>query len=1284
MKIRIILVLLIALFANNVFALELNRYFSDNMVLQREKPMVIRGTADKGSDVTVTFAGQTKTGKADDTGVWSVTLDAVPANKTPQELTVSSGSDKVTIKNVLIGDVFLQARQTSIDISLGRDEQGKKAAASFKSNPMFRAILIKTIPSAKPLNNFAKDATDGWCVVDKDSALKMTASAFYLGRDLAKDEDVPIGIIDINMGTAFANGWLSREALLETGKFYKDKEVASQLKKYDEMLDAEKKGIPYGKKAKVPPKDTLQHPLFPAGGYNGTLNPLAGLGLKAVLVQLGNDYPYMRYQVILESENPTDRGALNTAYVRVYDIRKVGFRMESKVVPRVTSEWRKVLGEDNLPFGLIVPPGSDLNTFAKHNREIREMQRLVAEEKPNVDIILTGTKHVPLSAQPADESLLAKRELNWIEGGVYKKPGIPATGPAFDHFKSNYNEATVYYKKGTAEGLKSEGDGLNYFEVANVEGDYYPAKATIDGDTVRLKSDKVTRIARISYNMNDRPNQGLVNAAGLPAIPFRTAKNEYQWFFRNEVADLPIEYSLPANQWEKSDVTLINPNLKKYGYTNFTGWFGPTGFKGGPFGPNIGVSEIKEGSPADGKLQIGDVIYSANGKMVGYKSWLVMADAITESETREKNGKLVLGVHRGSDNIDIELNLQVMGSYSSTAPYECPKTEKILKNLEKWLIETGGSKGKKDFLGTDTLFLLATGDPKYLGYVRRAIYQKIAKTKIVDKIDPTKGPKAWYPAWDSLELGEYYMATGDKNVLPYLKFNCDLLAAKQHPAGAWRHNFPGGPHYGLMPALGEAAAIGFHLANDAGLDINQEAYKKVIKYFHDGSGEMGRIIYGIGAGHLDAPPEFVPEKMNNGLMATHNGALGSAAILYKLEGDTRTAHLCSYICCHAWNNTYEGHGGNFWNNFWTPIGANVQGKQSFIYFWKKYRWYRELSRMYDGSLIGGGRVSAGYGLPLVIPRKHLQILGAPTSPFSANAPEILKPALAAYWDKDYMKAEKLANELLSSGTVALKDKPTVEYLASVAKEMQESFDADFARMKKLVDLGDPVKAKSFLAGLEGVLSSEDPRLAAMKKTLENAKEAPKKEEEKKKVVAAPTEKQRKWQCLVVDNQFNDPKNKRKDRNIISNPEKPALWRMKVIESMKYAPEGWFKPEFDDSGWLETEMPISWRMYHTALFRTKFNVEDKSKFDALRMQGWVLRQQGIEIYLNGKLIGKINNIGKLSTTESMFKNSALKNLKNGENTLALKTRQNWRWGMMFMRVYNDGFDFNLDARLKEQE
>lgn len=1281
----VLLTIIISIAQLQAAEFSLNRYFSNNMVLQRDKPLSIKGSADNGADVTVSFAGQTKSAKADASGNWVVTLDPVSASAKGAELKAISKGKTVSISNVVVGDVILHARQTSIDISLGRDEEGKKAASSFKQNPIFRAICIKAIPSEMPLSDLVKDATAGWNVVDKDSALKMTASAFYVGRDMVKDMDVPVGIIDLNMGSQFGNSWLSRETLLETTALYGDKSVVAWVTRLDEMLKAEREGVAINKE-KDPPKNTIQDTLFPAGGYHGTLRPLAGIAFKAVLIQLGNDYPYMRYQELQDSDKPFDYEEHSKTYKHVYNLRKYGFQMEDEIIPRIPREWRKILGDAELTFGLIVPPGSDLNTLGQHHREMRELQRLTAVDTAGTGIILPGTAHIPFSAQPADEALLAKRSLAWLEGAVYKKPGAPATGPLFDRFEASFNEATIYFKEGTAKGLKAEGkSALGLFEVANVEGDYSPAKARIDGETIRLESDAVTRIARVRYNWNQKPNQELVNAAGLPAIPFRSERAPYHWLVRNDSEDLPEEYFLPANQWKKNDVTLINIDMEKNGYGNFSGCIGPAGFRAGPFGPNMGVSEIKTGSPADGKLMVGDVVYSANGKMLGEKAWEVMADAITASETREGNGKLVLGVRRGSENIDVEISLPVLGTYSSMAPYECPKTDKIVDNLVQW-IESGKSRDtrKPDFLGTDTLFLLATGRPECLGLVRRAIYDKMATTKIPDKIVPASfgGKSSWFAAWDAMVLSEYYMATGDRNVLPLLKFNCDVLAAIQHPLGAWRHGFMEGGGYGCMPAIGLAAAIGFSLANDAGVDINQEAYRKSVKYHHDGSGEMGRIIYGVGAGNAAAPAEFEPDQIANGTMHSGNGALSAAAVLFKLEGETKAAHLNSFISAHAWNTTFEGHGGNFWNNFWTPLGAKVQGKKTFINFWEKYRWYRELGRNYDGSFnFDAHKDLAGYGIPLVAPLERLQIVGAPMSPFDTKAPAILKPALDAYWKKDYAGCEKLVNEVIGSGSVSLKDMPTVEFLARAAKEIQQSINADLARMQKLIDAGELYEASTFLPGVKGVMAAEDERLLAMQKLLADVK--PPKVSQPKKAVA--TEGVPVWECLVMEDKTPDARNDASLRGPVKIPENqaPNLWKIKVVENISQAPEGWFKAGFDDASWPGTTLPTSWRMYHTALLRTRFTVENKDKFDALRIYSWPQWQQEIELYLNGELIAKINGGADTSNIAKELKTSALKHLKNGENTLAIKTRHNWRWGSGGLAVYNNGFDFNLDARVKEQ-
>ncbi len=1253
--------------------LQFGRYYSNGMVLQREQQNLIRGMAPAGASVSVTLAGQEVTTTADETGIWSVMLDPLPATMEPQVLSVRADDKSVSLRDVVVGDVFLLAQQTSIDISLGQTPEGQAAAAQYKVNPGFRAISIQTIPSTQPRQDLAAEATTGWKTVSPESARTLSAAAYYLGYALAREMEVPVGIVDLNLGSTFPVSWLSREALEQTETLYGKSDVPGQIKRFDNLVDLDAKGEPMPRK-EIVTSDFASYAIFPSGGYNAVLHPLRGLAVKALLVQLGNDYPYMIYDALERQGKRFDREALNTAYVQTYDIRKNGFRMEPVTTPRIPREWRATLGDDDMPVGLILPPGSDLNTLGQHHREMRELQRRTAESLPGVGVILPGSDNILYSAQPADPALVASRCLRWVQSAVYEKPDAPATGPLFDRIETHFNAATVYFKPGTAVGLRAkDAAALAMFEVAGVEGEYVPAEAWIEGETIRVQSDQVPRVVHVRYNWNQRPDQGLVNALGLPAIPFRSQDDEYQWFVRNDEEDLPEEYRLPASEWAPNDVTLISGHLKTHGYNNFTGWLGPLGVRTGPFGPNMGVREVKAGSPAEGKVFEGDMIYSANGQMLGEKAWEVMAAAITESETRAAHGKLVLGLRRGRENLEVELTLEVMGSYSPTAPYDCPKTEKIIRDLEDWVVAKGAGSG---FLNTDALFLLATGNPALQGYVRRIVYNIMDKRDPLSPIEPTRAGKSWHNSAEAILLGEYYLATGDRAVLPWLQHACDRLAATQNPLGGWRHNYPGGDHYGLIPNAGLPGVMGLHFAKVAGLAIDQEAYALGIHHFKDGQADTGHMIYGLGVTR-DIPKPLDPAAMADGKLETYNGGLSAAGILMGFTDNYRAAHLCSLISAYAWNNTFGGHGGNFWNNFWTPLGAHAHSKEAYLHFWQNHRWYRESNRMFDGSLIQheSGKVGAGTGVALVAPRRRLQIVGAPKSPFAADAPASLAPALEAYHAREYSRCAELVDALLAAGTVGKDDLPTVEALGRAAREIQQSIAADLRRMQELAEAGKPDEARSFLASLEGVMPKGDARLATIKAAIASAPQADSEPEQ------ADTEHQaeqtpRTWTCLVTE----VPSERSKDTMGKVPPEEASLWAMRVLEDLNQAPEGWMQPAFDDSDWPKTHLPISWRMYHTALLRTTFNVEDKDAWDGLRFRAWLFRQQNIRIYLNGELIGKVNNLEKKTgNVDAEFKESALKHLREGENTLALTTRHNWRWGMLFMRVYNDGFGFRLDAR-----
>ena len=111
---------------------------------------------------------------------------------------VGSGSKR--LRNVLVGDLWLFGRQTYVDISLGRTDEGKAAAARYRPTGKFRAIVIKTVPAKVAQADLAPDSTAGWMKVDGRNGLGMSGAAFYMGRDLEQQLNVPVGIVDVDMG----------------------------------------------------------------------------------------------------------------------------------------------------------------------------------------------------------------------------------------------------------------------------------------------------------------------------------------------------------------------------------------------------------------------------------------------------------------------------------------------------------------------------------------------------------------------------------------------------------------------------------------------------------------------------------------------------------------------------------------------------------------------------------------------------------------------------------------------------------------------------------------------------------------------------------------------------------------------------------------------------------------------------------------------------------------------------------------------------------------------------
>lgn len=152
------LIVSILLTAWQATALEPASHFSDHMVLQRGASVPVWGVAEPGAKVSVSFAGQTVTGKADNAGKWRVALKAMSASAENRAMTIESGGKKMAIKNVLVGDVW---------VGSGQSNMAGRVASYMKNDPTLAKLVdAAPYPTMRLLQGGPKPT---WSTADKDS-----------------------------------------------------------------------------------------------------------------------------------------------------------------------------------------------------------------------------------------------------------------------------------------------------------------------------------------------------------------------------------------------------------------------------------------------------------------------------------------------------------------------------------------------------------------------------------------------------------------------------------------------------------------------------------------------------------------------------------------------------------------------------------------------------------------------------------------------------------------------------------------------------------------------------------------------------------------------------------------------------------------------------------------------------------------------------------------------------------------------------------------------------------
>ena len=441
-------------------------------------------------------------------------------------------------------------------------------------------------------------------------------------------------------------------------------------------------------------------------------------------------------------------------------------------------------------------------------------------------------------------------------------------------------------------------------------------------------------------------NYGLVLDGADPAAGIEVAKKAFPASGQPFTpADAPVDRTLTYN--------LGATGLRGWIYTKPADFFESQQGRTTTASRQILVTHVGAQSPADGVMKVDDVILGAGGKQFTDDARKGIAVAIQEAEKADNGGVLKLTRWRAGKTAEVQLKLRVMGTYSDTAPYNCPKLKRIFddacKVLEKEPL-------KEDIWGAvNGLALMATGNPDYLPRVRE-LARKMAPTTL--KLELKDGMVTWDWGYRNLFLCEYYLLTGDKEVLHAIQEYTVSLAKGQSLYGTFGHGIapptPEGKLHGSIPPYGPVNAAGL-VANlaivmgrkcgvkDPEIDPAVNRASRFFGYFVD----KGAIPYGE---HMPWPNH------------ENNGKNAMAAMLFAVQGNRtgETQYFAKTVTASYRNREY-GHTGQGFSYLWGALGANTGGPAAAAAFFKEASWHLDLVRRCDGSFTYDGGEQYGPG-----------------------------------------------------------------------------------------------------------------------------------------------------------------------------------------------------------------------------------------------------------------------------------------------------------------------------------
>ena len=471
--------------SGNYGGLQLPSIYSDGMVLQRERPLTLRGTADAGEEVTLSFRGWRGRAKTSRLGEWAITLPAQSSGG-PYTLEVSTSRRRIQLHSIYVGEVWLCSGQSNMAFTLGEssDEEHRPIQPDsllriYSMEPAHETTAtawpLSFLDSLDQLRYYRPTSWEG----ATPSRTNISAIAYHFARELRDSLQIPVGIVVNAVGGSPTEAWIDR-ATLEM----KLPAILRHWRTNDFIMPWVRERAGQNLEARSTP--LARHPYAPTYLYDTGIRPLEGFAFRGALW----------YQ-----------GESNAHNVEVHEA----------LFPLLVDSWRKTFGAKLLFYYV------QLSSMERPSwPAFRDSQRRLARPQDGVEMVVSIDHGLKTDVHPRVKYPIGHRLAQLALSRQYGYSSLEARSPEVQHLTLQPQALLISFS-GTTQLRTSDGADLRGFELVTREGKAYPLSGTIQGQTVTLRlpiSLPTQALWLLRYAYRPYSDANLTGATGLPVGTF--------------------------------------------------------------------------------------------------------------------------------------------------------------------------------------------------------------------------------------------------------------------------------------------------------------------------------------------------------------------------------------------------------------------------------------------------------------------------------------------------------------------------------------------------------------------------------------------------------------------------------------------------------------------------------------------------------------------------------------------------------------------------------------------